>query len=86
MTKLILVAALLVVAAAAPAQAHHPKRHHHHAAVAAAASYPDSVTLEGKEYKVCKPGMQDDCVQAQQAGLGHIPGHAVHSHHPKRHP
>ncbi len=85
MTKLILIAAL-VVAGAAPAQAHPVKRHHHYPADTAAASYPDSVTLEGKEYKVCKPGMEDDCVQAHQAGLGVGKGPAhIHHRHPRRH-
>jgi hypothetical protein len=67
MKKLILVAALVTVAAV-PAQASHGKRHHHHHR--AAVAYPDTVTLDGKEYKVCKQDMQDDCVQPRQAGLG----------------
>jgi hypothetical protein len=75
MKKWIWVAAPLVLATA-PAQAAHGKSHHHkrHHAHAAAMNYPDSVMLEGKEYKVCKPGMQDDCAQPSQAGLGHIAG------------
>ena len=84
MTKLILVAALLAVAAANPAQAHHGKRHHRHVA----RSYPDSVTLDGKEYKVCKAGMQDDCVEPRQAGLGYgnRPTDTYRPHHPDQHP
>ena len=62
----------LGIVAAMPAQAavstmHHAKRHHAHGA---AVTYPDSVMLEGKEYKVCKRGMQDDYVEPRQAGLG----------------
>ncbi len=83
MTRLILVAALLAVAASNAAQAHHGKRHHHHVAP----SYPDSVMLDGKVYKVCKPGMQDDCVEPRQAGLGHgiMPTLTDHPHHRDRH-
>lgn len=93
MKKLILVSALLTIAAVAPAQAHRATRQHakpHHAMPLhhrAAVAYPDSVMLEGKEYKVCKPGMQDDCVQPAQAGLGHGNNPAnARPHHPKKHP
>ena len=79
MKKQIMVGALLAIAAAVPAQAHHARHHHHHAyqhaAHSAAMSYPDTVTLDGKEYKVCKAGMMDDCVNPRQAGLpfGNVP-------------
>jgi hypothetical protein len=33
-------------------------------------AHPDSVTVDGKEYKVCTAVIQDDCVQPRQAGLG----------------
>ncbi|MDP9057661.1 MAG: hypothetical protein M3N34_10140 [Pseudomonadota bacterium] len=74
MKKRVLVAAFFAAAAisAAPAQAHHARHHgYHHAAM----SYPDTVTLDGKDYKVCKEGMMDDCVNPRQAGLnfGHVP-------------
>jgi hypothetical protein len=89
MKKLILVAALVTLAAA-PAQAdhgrsHHGKWHHHHAT---AMSYPDTVTLEGKEYKVCKAGMMDDCVNPRQAGLGfgNRPTDDYHPHDMDQHP
>lgn len=67
----ILVAAPMLVVAL-PAQAHQAKAHHgkHHHAAKSAMPYPDSVTLDGKEYKVCKAGIQDDCVQPREAGLG----------------
>ncbi len=69
MNTWILAAAVVAVAAtsaqAAPAKSHHRKHHH-----APAVAYPDSVTLDGKEYKVCHGAIQDDCVQPRQAGLG----------------
>jgi hypothetical protein len=86
MKKWILAAALMTVTAVpAQAQANHGKHHHHHAA---AASYPDSVTLDGKDYKVCKGGMQDDCIEPRQAGLGfgNRPTNTYHPHDADQHP
>jgi hypothetical protein len=89
MKKWILLAApLVLVTATAHAdhgKGHHTKRHH---SQAVAAALPDSVMLEGKEYKVCKPGMQDDCVQARQAGLGfgNRPTNTYHAHKMVKHP
>jgi len=68
MKKRIWIAALLAIGAAAPAQAHHRNGHRHHPI---AAPLPDSVILQGKSYKVCKPGMEDDCVEPRDARLGH---------------
>jgi len=83
MKKWILFAALSGLAAAVPAQAHHARHYHHHHArhyhhayyQHAAMSYPDTVMLDGKEYKVCKGAMMDDCVNPRQAGLsfGNVP-------------
>ena len=85
MRKPLLLATLLVVAAPALAQGHHRKPHHHHVA---AAPLPDSVMLGGKEYKVCKAGMLDDCVQPHQAGLGsgNKPTMTYMPRNPDRHP
>lgn len=76
MRNWILIAALAIIATS-PAQAHSAQRHHRHVA---AKPLPDSVILGGKAYKVCKPGMEDDCVQSSQAGLGRG-RQATPSHH-----
>ncbi len=82
MMKRILSCALAGIAVI-PAQAHAVKRHHAHAV-----ARPDSVTLDGKAYNVCKPGMQDDCIQPREAGLGYgnRPSDTYHPGKTDRHP
>ncbi|MDE2301357.1 MAG: hypothetical protein KGK11_02240 [Sphingomonadales bacterium] len=76
MNRLISMTVLAGLATASPAAAHHPMHH-------SMASHPASVTIDGKDYKVCGGAVQDDCVNPRQAGLhyGDVPTHTYHRHH-----
>jgi Flp pilus assembly protein TadD len=70
MKKLIWIAAIAVVATGTATPGAAKPRMMHHAHHAARMSHPESVSIDGKDYKVCSAAVQDDCINPRQAKLG----------------